>query len=170
MPCSEPALCRAGVTRSGRAFRTVAVLLGMLLCGLASAAESSSPGPDARLWCALLVGTRERNPPSPPAAIASYLPVLRRTFGYDRFDLIAERLAVPGPDDDRWLVPSTELYLQVRSRPVAGEGRSFYQLRMFQRERALFASEIGLSPGSPLYIRGPLWGQGQLILILELRP
>ena len=137
-----------------------------------SAVTPADPGvpPPSKLWCALVVATNEREPPPPASPIASYEPVLRQVFGYNRFDLIGERLGVAGPGNTRWLVPSTELYLQAEPRPGGADGRSFFQIRLFQRDRPLFASEIGLTDRSPLYIRGPLWGAGQLILILELRP
>lgn len=143
---------------------------GLVLPGHGLRAEEASTPRAARLWSALVIATNQRNPPAPSSALAPYLPVLERTFGYNRFDLIGERLAVPGPGDERWLVPSTELFLQVQPRPGGDSKRAFYLVRLFQRDRALFASEVGLADGSPLYIRGPLWGQGQLLLILERRP
>jgi len=138
--------------------------------GNLSALDATGVAPSTKLWSALVVATNQRNPPAPPPALAPYVPVLTRTFGYNRFDLINERLAVPGHNDDRWLVPSTELFLQLQPRPGGDSHRAFYLVRLFQKDRPLFASEIGLADGSPLYIRGPLWGQGQLLLILERRP
>ena len=143
--------------------------LGIAAAPAVRAQPAEPPVPAARLWCALVVATNDREPPPPAAPIAPYAEMLRRIFGYNRFDLIGERLGVAGPDNTRWMVPSTELFLQAEPRPGGGEGRSFFLIRLFQRDRALFASEIGLTDRSPLYIRGPLWGNGQLILILELR-
>jgi hypothetical protein len=159
--------CRIGPGRLGL------IALALVFCwsspvGAAPGAEGTPP--PTKLWSALVIATNQRNPPPPPAALAPYVPVLARTFGYNRFDLIGERLAIPGPNDDRWLVPSTELFLQLQPRPGGDEKRSFYLVRLFQRDRPLFASEVGLADGSPLFIRGPLWGQGQLLLILERRP
>jgi len=42
-------------------------------------------------------------------------------------------------------------------------------IELFRGKSLLLTAEVRLARNAPLFIRGPLWGQGQLVLLLEVR-
>jgi hypothetical protein len=40
---------------------------------------------------------------------------------------------------------------------------------LYAKEKLILTSRVRLARDAPLYIRGPQWGNGQLIYILEIR-
>ena len=43
------------------------------------------------------------------------------------------------------------------------------QLELYVKKKLVVTSEAKLAREAPLYIRGPSWGRGRLIFILEVR-
>ena len=48
---------------------------------------------------------------------------------------------------------------------------TFYQLRLelYRDKDLLVTTEVKLAKDAPLYIRGPQWGGGQLVFLLEVQ-
>jgi hypothetical protein len=56
-------------------------------------------------------------------------------------------------------------------RATSKEARGGYllNLNIFQQKRQVCTSEVKLAPNSPLFIRGPLYGKGQIIIVLQVQ-
>lgn len=169
--------------------RLAAILLVFVLAVLAFAADTPTaitvsatspvsvqgappvPAVD-RIWSAVVLATNPSTPKAPPAELREFAPRLKRVFGYSQFDLVG---AAEEKIDDRtesWLVPSPSFWLSVKARrAVSKETRGGYllNLELFQDKRPLLETEAKLAPGSPLFIRGPLYGNGQLIIVLQVQ-
>jgi hypothetical protein len=160
--------------------RTVFLLLVCLLCGALSraAAEDSAakatpvaPATD-KIWSALVVATNSPNPKDPPPELREFAPRLKRIFGYNQFEMAGSVLEVIDEQTENWLVPSQLFSLNLKARrSTSKEARGGYllNLQLFQDKRPLVDTEAKLAPGSPLFIRGPQYGKGQLIIVLQVQ-
>ncbi|MEI8109096.1 MAG: hypothetical protein WCI46_14880 [Verrucomicrobiota bacterium] len=125
-----------------------------------------------RIWTAVVLATNPAVAKEAPVELREWVPRLARIFGYRQWELIGsvtEKVDVKG---ESWPVPSQNFWLRVKAR-VADEkvsrGGYWMSLELFQDERPIFETEVKLSPGSPIFIRGPQYGQGQVVIILEVQ-
>lgn len=117
------------------------------------------------VWTGLLLATNEEHPKDPPPELARCKGPLRGIFGYNQFRLISGRSEVVSDDEERWLLPSKNFSVRVDCRKV-GRSRYVMELLFFQNERLLVKAWTKLGRQSPLFIRGPQYGRGQLIIVL----
>ena len=164
--------------------RAAFIFLGAAFCGaLADAAPEGvavqaalvSPTPAAvndRIWSALVVATNAAAPKDPPAELREFAPQLKRVFGYNQFELIGNATEIIDDKVESWLVPSQNFWLGVKARRcISKEARGGYllNLQLFHDKRPLVDTEAKLAPGSPLFIRGPQYGKGQVIIVLQVQ-
>lgn len=121
-----------------------------------------------QIWSALALATNESPPKPAPRALEKFAPTIGSVFGYNSLYLIGQKKRVLSTGTDEWLIPSEKLFFQVTA--LAREP-SHYLLRigLFREKELLLCTEVRLARDTPLYIRGPQWGRGQLILLLEVR-
>ena len=138
----------------------LAVLVLFLACGRAEAEGD-------RIWSALVLATKET-----PVRDPSRFGEVRR---HDTEDFRLQQSLSPRRKETRsvsggeeWLVPSKEFFFRVQS---LSRDATFYTLRieLYRDKNLLLTTEAKLAKNAPLYIRGPEWGSGQLILLLEVR-
>ena len=86
-------------------------------------------------------------------------------FGYNQFEVIGESNKALKTGDEDWLASSKYFSLKVDAR---GETESGYDLnlKLFQDQKVLVETDTKLSKQSPLVIKGPQVGSGQLLLVL----
>jgi hypothetical protein len=126
-----------------------------------------------KIWSALVVATNAGSPRPAPEELQEFAPRLRRVFGYNQFELVGSTTTEIGDQTENWLVPSQSFWLGVKARrAVSKEARGGYllNLQLFQDKRPLVDTEAKLAPGSPLFIRGPQYGRGQIIIVLQVQP
>ncbi len=138
----------------------------------ASTREKSASKNQDKIWSALVFASNESNPKEAPAELREFAPKLKRIFGYNQFELKGSTAKPIDADGESWLVPSNNFWLSVRARrALSKEARGGYLLdvHLYLNERPLVATETKLAPGSPLFIRGPACGKGQLIIVLQVQ-
>ena len=121
-----------------------------------------------RIWSALVLATREDSPPPVPEALKEFAPAIRKIFGYNSLYLLGEKKRELYSGGEEWLVPSEEFFFKVQ---CLAQSATSYTLRieLYRVKDLLITTEAKLARGAPLYIRGPEWGRGQLIFVLEVR-
>ncbi len=168
--------------------RLAATLLVFALAVLAFAADSptamtttttstvpvlrAAPVTADKIWTAVVLATNASAPKDPPAELRDIAPRLKRVFGYSQFELIGSAAEKIDDGTENWLVPSQTFWLSVKARrSLSKEARGGYllNLELFQNKRPLLETEAKLAPGSPLFIRGPQYGNGQLIIVLQVQ-
>lgn len=117
------------------------------------------------IWSGLILATNEERPKQPPAEISRFEAKLQNIFGYNQFELLGQHTEVIDLNDEKWLIPGKTFCLRTTCEKI---GKSWCQLRMelFKEQKLLVNFEARLGPRSPLFIRGPLCGKGQLIIVL----
>ena len=142
--------------------RPAAILLAaLLLLGVAQPSMAN----DETVWSGLVLATKAEHPKEPPVEIVKFKTKLESIFGYNQFELIGQHTEVMNDPNEQWLIPSKDFCLRVMSMTKGKDGYSF-KLRLFEQKKMLADFETKLEPQSPLFIRGPLYGGGQLIIIL----
>ena len=136
------------------------VILGASLTARAAAGD--------RIWSALVLATREDSPPPIPETLKEFAPAIRKIFGYNSLYLLGEKKRGLYSGGEEWLVPSKEFFFKVQ---CLSQSATSYTLRieLYRGKDLLITTEAKLARGAPLYIRGPEWGRGQLIFVLEVR-
>lgn len=111
------------------------------------------------------------NAPQPDAIPSELKPLqetLKDVFGYNQFKVIGQSQKTLKTGEEDWLASSKYFSLKIDSRggTVAG-----YQLnlQLFKEKQMLLETEAKLSKSSPLVIRGPQIGDGQLLLVLVVQ-
>ena len=142
-----------------------AVAIAILL--LATGMQGAKAGGD-RIWSALLLATKE-DPPGPvPKTLEKFAPSIRKIFGYDSFYLLGEKKRNLISGGEEWLVPSKEFFFKVQC--LSQEETSYLlRIELYRDKTLLVTTEAKLARDAPLFIRGPAWGKGHLIFLLEVR-
>ncbi len=124
--------------------------------------------PEQTVWSGLLIATNAPSKEPTPAQITQFEGTLRKLFGYSQFQLIGQATKTLRTGDEDWLAASKYFSLQVDSR---GENADVYvlNLKLFQEQKLLLETKAKLSKTSPLVIRGPQVGDGQLVIVLVVQ-
>ena len=171
-------------------------LLTLLLLALHFAAPQQTRAADfPSVWSALVLATNEDQPKSPPHELAHFVPKLEKIFGYNQFELIGQHTEKMDDPNECWLIPSKDFFLRVDTKTIAGkdaekigekekektekadkadkgkekEKTYVLKLALFQDTKQLLEFETKLASQSPLFIRGPMYAGGQLIIVLLVK-
>jgi len=161
------------MTISARATLLAGIALTLTVASFRAGERVASREADAdKIWSAVVLATNASSPTPPPAALRAWAPRMERVFGYNQFEIIGSTAQKIDDRVEQWLVPSEHFWLGVRARRARSkEARGGYllNLQLFQDQRPLVDTEAKLAPGSPLVIRGPQFGNGQILLILQVQ-
>jgi len=142
--------------------RALAVLAVLWLGALGARADGDV------IWSALVLATNEKAPQSVPEKLADYAPTIKKVFGYNSLYLMGDKKRELVSGGEEWLVPSKEFFMLVRCR--AREATAYaLSIELYRNHKMLVSADVKLARGAPLYIRGPQWGGGQLIFLLDVR-
>jgi hypothetical protein len=151
----------------------LSLLAFCLICWLSvtvARGADSSPVPEInspRVWSGLILATNPDHPGPAPGRLRNYADKLKHIFGYSQFDLVGEYSEKLEGASERWLVPSKEFYMSFN--PGAEIGKHFpMRIVLFQNRKKLAEFETHLTPESPLFIRGPQYDKGQLVIMLRV--
>lgn len=140
------------------------VLLLLVIIALTGNAASAAE----TVWSGLLIANNSAPPEPTPPEVGRIEGTLRQLFGYSRFQLIGQTRKTLSKGDENWTAASKYFTLRVDS---AGEKAGAYvlHLRLLQQDNLLLETAARLSKESPLVIRGPQVGDGQLVLVLVVQ-
>jgi hypothetical protein len=145
-----------------RFYLLIGVSLALILGSMASARASQM------VWSGLVIANNVAQPDEIPPELKRIEGTLKALFGYNQFKVIgqSQKTLVTGSED--WLASSKYFSLHVDSK---GETEAGYilTLKLFQEKSVLLETEAKLSKASPLVIRGPQVGDGQLLLVLVVQ-
>ena len=139
-----------------------------LLIGLSLALLLGSIAPlqaTQMVWSGLVMANNVPQPDPIPSELHRIEGLLKNWFGYNQFRVIGQsrKTLVTGSED--WLASSKYFSLHVDAKGETGDGY-LLKLTLFQEKSVLLDAETQLSKASPLVIKGPQVGDGQLILVL----
>jgi hypothetical protein len=144
------------------------ILLLSLALGLMLGAAVPARGSQT-VWSGLVIANNVAQPEETPIELKRVEGTLKELFGYNQFSVIGQskKALVTGSED--WMAQSKYFSLHVDSKE--GNDKTGYRLdlKLYQEKSLLLETEAKLSKASPLIIRGPQVGDGQLILLLVVQ-
>lgn len=145
----------------------VASIILILASSVFLPVEASAPR-DGEIWTGVLLATNESSPKAPPRWLAPFSERLEKIFGYNQFEVIGRHVEKMAVSDGQWLIPTRQFFLEVQTRQ-SGEGSCRLRFTLWHDKKMILETEARVMPGSPLFVRGPQYGRGQLIFVVEVR-
>jgi hypothetical protein len=145
--------------------RTLAFLISFV--SLITGAASVSQGAET-VWSGLVIAENVAQPQPIPPELNRIEGSLKRFFGYNQFQVIGQSQKTLKTGQEDWLATSKFFGLHVDAQ---GESAAGYvlNLKLYKEKELLLETDAKLSKRSPLVIKGPQVGGGQLLLVLVIQ-
>ena len=120
------------------------------------------------VWSGLVIAENVTEPQPIPPELNRIEGSLKKFFGYNEFKVIGQSQKILKTGQEDWLATSKFFALHVDAR---GETPGGYvlNLKLYKEKELLLETETKLSKRSPLVIKGPQVGGGQLLLVLVVQ-
>jgi hypothetical protein len=120
------------------------------------------------VWSGLVIAENVPQPAQIPPELTSLEQTLKDLFGYNQFEVIGQSNKTLKTGEEDWLANSKYFGLHVDAR---GENDAGYtlNLKLYKEDQILLETDANLSKSSPLVIKGPQVGSGQLLLVLVVK-
>jgi len=151
------------VTRlRARRFWSIAALflLAVVVCAPAQGA--------AHAWSCLLYASNAATPAKLPERLAAYGPRLKRSFGFSNYRLMAQYEIAVDEAAETPLLSAGDLHISITSLLPAPGGRYLVGLLFVEGSQQIMETQARVGRGSPLFIRGPEWREGQVIIVVAI--
>jgi hypothetical protein len=145
--------------------RSLAFLIPVSL--LIMSATSGLQGAET-VWSGLVIAENVTQPQPIPLELSRIEGSLKKFFGYNAFQVIGQSQKTLTTGQEDWLATSKFFGLHVDAR---GESQGGYvlSLKLYKEKELLLETDARLSKRSPLVIKGPQIGSGQLLLVLVVK-
>jgi hypothetical protein len=145
--------------------RSLAVVISVLVLTMPAAPASQAA---ETVWSGLVMAENVTQPEPVPSELTRIEGLLKRFFGYNQFQVIGRSQKTLKTGQEDWLATSKFFGLHVDAR---GETQGGYvlNLKLYKEKELLLETEAKLSKRSPLVIKGPQVGGGQLLLVLVVQ-
>jgi hypothetical protein len=142
-------------------------LLLFLACAVILSAAAESRAAET-VWSGLVIAENVKQPQAIPPELIGIERPLKRLFGYNQFQVIGQSRKALQTGQEDWLATSKFFGLHVDAR---GESKAGYvlNLKLYKQKELLLETDAKLSKRSPLLIKGPQVGGGQLLLVLVVQ-
>jgi len=120
------------------------------------------------VWSGLVIAENVPQPAAVPPELTKFEKTLKDLFGYNQFEVIGQSDKTLRTGEEDWLASSKYFSLQCDAR---GEHDAGYDLnlKLYKEKEILLETDAKLSRSSPLVIKGPQVGNGQLLLVLVVK-
>src|SRR6267378_6911755 len=141
----------------------VPALLALVVMSAASATQASQT-----VWSGLVIAENVAQPAPMPRELMRIERTLKDLFGYNQFQVIGQSRKTLKTGEEDWLANSKYFGMHVDAR---GENDAGYtlNLKLYKENDVLLETDANLSKSSPLVIKGPQVGSGQLLLVLVVK-
>jgi hypothetical protein len=136
-------------------------LFALALCPVAPAQAAEM------VWSGLVIANNVPEPTPIPAELNRFEEMLKHLFGYNQFQVIGQSRKSLKTGEEDWMATSKYFSLHVDSK-IAQRNSYLLNLQLYQEQKLLLETEAKLSKRSPLVIKGPQVGDGQLVLLLVI--
>src|ERR1043165_9690389 len=145
--------------------RSLAFLI--FVSAVAMGAASAVHGAE-KVWSGLVIAENVPQPQPIPLELTRIEASLKKFFGYNQFQVIgqSEKKLRTGQED--WLATSKFFGLHVDAQGGSAAGYVL-NLKLYKEKELLLETDAKLSKRSPLVIKGPQIGSGQLLLVLVIQ-
>jgi len=150
-----------GVDYRRRCWWLMVVVIAVLYCFAMLSAQSAEV-----FWGCMIYASNAGQCNSLPQRLSGYDARMSSAFGYSRFCLVAQRQTPIEAQKEVDLVFSDNLKIILTSLAGASDGKYLIRLLFVQGEQPVMETQARVSRDSPLFIRGPNWRDGQIIIVV----
>jgi hypothetical protein len=145
--------------------RPLALIISVVVLTMSAAPTSQAA---ETVWSGLVMAENVSQPQPIPLELTRIEGLLKKFFGYNQFQVIGQSQKALKTGQEDWLATSKFFGLHVDAR---GETQGGYvlNLKLYKEKELLLETEARLSKRSPLVIKGPQVGGGQLLLVLVVQ-
>lgn len=118
------------------------------------------------VWSGLVMANNVPQPTPVPAELTKLEATLKQLFGYNQFQVIGQARKTVRSGEEDWTATSKYFTLRVDSKSAKSPASYLLNLQLFQQDKLLLETDARLTKRSPLVIKGPQVGDGQLVLLL----
>src|SRR6267142_999979 len=145
--------------------RSLAVVISVLVLTMTAARASQAA---ETVWSGLVIAENVTQPQPIPSELTRIEGLLKKFFGYNEFQVIGQSQKTLRTGQEDWLATSKFFGLHVDARGETQDGYVL-NLKLYKEKELLLETEAKLSKRSPLVIKGPQVGGGQLLLVLVVQ-
>jgi hypothetical protein len=120
------------------------------------------------VWSGLVIAENVPQPAAIPPELTKLEQTLKDLFGYNQFEVIGQSNKTLKTGEEDWLANSKYFGLHVDARGESDAGYTL-NLKLYKEKDVLLETDANLSRSSPLVIKGPQVGSGQLLLVLVVK-
>ena len=118
-----------------------------------------------RAWGCLLYASNSGRALDLPPRLDAYEAPLRRSLGYSNYRLIAQHEIALINQPQNLLVSAGDIQVILTNLSAAPDGRYLVGLLFVEGTKEVMETQAKVGLGSPLFIRGPDWREGQIIIV-----
>jgi len=120
----------------------------------------------AQVWGCLLYASNSTKSFELPSRLSGYDARLRNGLGYSSYRVIAQRETAVDGQRDNILVSAGDIQVLLTSLSLASDGKYLVGLLFLEGTQQVMETQARIGQGSPLFIRGPDWRDGQIIIVV----
>ena len=139
-----------------RLFSFLLLFFGLLVAQPAQAYEV--------VWSGLIYASNAAQPAPAPKELAVFSQKLQHIFGYNQLELLSQHRETMDAQSEHWLLPGKEFCLLIDTKKM--RDNHLLNLHLYQEKRLVVQTTLLLARQSPVFLSGPLYGDGQLIIVL----
>jgi hypothetical protein len=121
-----------------------------------------------RAWGCLLYASNSGRALELPSRLGAYETPLRRSLGYSNYRVIAQHEVGLINQPQNLLVSAGDIQVILTSLSVAPDGKYLVGLLFVEGIKEVMEAQARVGLGSPLFIRGPDWREGQIIIVFMM--
>jgi hypothetical protein len=141
----------------------------LYVAALLALAVTTAPRAQAAktVWSGLIIAENVDHPTPVPPELVPIEQTLKELFGYNQFEIIGQSRKRLKTGEEDWLASSKYFSLHVDARGEEAFGY-LLNLKLYKENEVLLELGTKLSRHSPLVIKGPFVGNGQLLIVLMI--
>jgi hypothetical protein len=134
----------------------------LVMCGGVTAPAQTS----VRAWGCLLYASNVDQSFELPPRLAYYGAPLRRSLGYSNYRVIAQHEIAVETQAENLLVSAVDIQVLLTGLARAPDGKYLVELLFTEGAKQVMEAQAKVGQGSPLFIRGPEWRDGRIIIVV----
>jgi hypothetical protein len=118
------------------------------------------------VWGCLLYASNSTKAFDLPSRLSGYDVRLRNGFGFSNYRVIAQRETAVGDRHENLLVSAGDIQVLLTNLSRASDGKYLVGILFLEGINQVMETQARVGERSPLFIRGPDWREGQIIIVV----
>ena len=120
------------------------------------------------VWGCLLYASNSTKAFDLPSRLSGYDVRLRNGFGFSNYRVIAQREIAVGDRHENLLVSAGDIQVLLTNLSRASDGKYLVGILFLEGINQVMETQARVGERSPLFIRGPDWREGQIIIVVMI--